>query len=99
MLRKPAPRTEIHTVHALIDCDAVDQAEREIFESFRTRLNLGRVLTPKQRAYVDRRYAQLELGLDEIENLVSTGQAKGSAGLPPAAWELQPKPLKPPGRR
>ena len=70
-------------------------------KAFRTML--GRIeqrgggMTPRQRQWAEDVYHRLELDVDRVLNLVSTGKVE-KVPVPVYEWERN-RPLKPPGRR
>lgn len=86
----------------LLELTTLSDREREAFEEMADLASaLGdRGLSERQRTWIDRARIKHEIDADEEpENMVTSGKVRGSAGLPPAPWEQQPKPLRPPGRR
>ncbi len=79
----------------LLADDRLNEREREAFDEMAQR---GRILTARQRTWVDDVYRRLELDADEAENLWSDGAVP--VGRPVDVPEvLRVLPKRPPGRR
>jgi len=102
---KPMARTDRSMLVALTDPDVVKHltdSEREAFRDMLSRLESGRgsKLSNKQRDWVEGVYMKLHLDAHEpSENLFSSGKVKPDTSGKKYGWELQPLPLKPPGRK
>lgn len=83
------------------ETDRLSPNEEKAFGQMLSGLKYGhkKDLSPDQRGWVERAYFRLNLDSEEpSENLVSTGKVKNVSGSAKYAFELQPKPLRPPGR-
>ena len=89
----------------LLEDQRVEGNERKAFRDMLDGLLPGRMLTFKQRKWVQGRWERLELGVGESMNLHSSGRVPDADPSSPNAvtlpWERPgySKPLKPPGRK
>ena len=96
--------SEQEMLEDLLDDERVEGNERKAFKNMLGRLGPGRILSQKQRKWVQGRWERLDLGVGESLNLHSSGQVPDANPHSPNAvkfpWDKPgyKKPLKPPGR-
>jgi hypothetical protein len=95
-------RTDLSMLEALAaNTDRLTSIEEEKFLNMLSALKHGhkQELSPDQRRWAENTYLRLQLDAEEpSENLVSSGKVKKTSSTARYAFELQPKPLRPPGR-
>lgn len=84
---------------ALLNDERLSDKQREDFAGMQHRAKAGYKFNNKQFSYIEDCYLHLELDADEpAANLVSSGAVKATTSGQKFAFELMPRPLKPPGR-